>query len=105
MGTARLSADATELRVLPVPPLWFFLRAAWPSDWVCRAGSEDLVQIRALPPTSFINLERYPVILSYSFLKWGMGMIMWERQGKRGRETGRGRLDELKNLEWKMLNN
>jgi hypothetical protein len=34
-----------------------------------------------------------------------MGMIMWERQGKRGRETGRGRLDELKNLEWKMLNN
>ena len=34
-----------------------------------------------------------------------MGMIMWERQGKRGRKTGRGWLDGLKNLEWKMLNN
>lgn len=60
------------LRGWPLVPLW--------KTWV---------QIWALPLTSFINLESYSVILSYSSLKWNMGMMMWgkaEQERKRDRK-------------------
>ena len=42
VGTALLSPNAIELGAFPVPPAWFSFTAVWPSDWVCRLGSEDL---------------------------------------------------------------
>lgn len=89
MGTARLSADATELRVLPVPPCGSSSErhglVTGCADW----DRKTWVQIRALPLPSFISLESYSVILSSSFLKWNMGMIMWgkvEQERKRDRK-------------------
>lgn len=41
-GTALLSPNAIELGVFPMPPSWFSFTAVWPSDRVCRLGSEGL---------------------------------------------------------------
>lgn len=54
------------------------------ADW----DRKTWLQIRALPLPSFINVESSSVVLSSSFLKWNMGMIMWGKvDQERKRDT------------------